>query len=171
VPGLAAFGEDACGHVYVVSTDGGVSRVQDGAVGACVLRFDAPPASTPPPSAPPPATGSQFPDRTSPRVRIRVARSGRIGRRATPRISLSPTENCRVVIRARVARATLKRVRTPLRAGRRTIVRLRPTPKGIKKIHRALRRHKRLTMVVSVTAVDAAGNVGRVQRRLTLRRG
>jgi glucose/arabinose dehydrogenase len=171
VPRLVAFGEDACGHVYVVSTDGGVSRVQDGAVGACVLRFDAPPASTPPPSAPPPATGSQFPDRTSPRVRIRVARGGRIGRRATPRISLSPTENCRVVIRARVARATLKRVRTPLRAGRRTIVRLRPTPKGIKKIHRALRRHKRLTMVVSVTAVDAAGNVGRVQRRLTLRRG
>ena len=33
---LAAFGEDACGHVYVVSHNGGVYRVQDGALGPCV---------------------------------------------------------------------------------------------------------------------------------------
>ena len=166
---LVSFGEDACGHLYVVSLNGTVERVQDGAPSTqCVLRN----ATTPePPPPPPPAAGSQFPDRTSPRVRIRVARGGRVGRRATPRISLTPSENCRVVIRARVARANLKRVRTPLRAGRRTIVRLRPTHKGIKKIHRALRRHRRITMVVSVTAVDHAGNVGRVQRRLSLRRG
>jgi glucose/arabinose dehydrogenase len=169
VPDLVAFGEDACGHLYIVSTDGGISRVQDGAVGACVPRFNAQSPTTPPPA--PPAGASMFPDRTSPRVRIRVARGGRVGRRATPRISLTPTENCRVVIRGRVARANLKRVRTPLRAGRRTIVRLRPTHTGIKKIHRALRRHRRITMVVSVTAVDPAGNVGRVQRRVSLRRG
>ena len=102
---------------------------------------------------------------------IRVARKGRVGRRATPRILLTASENCRVTIRARLAGTTLKRVRTPLRGGRRTIVRLRPKAKAVKRIHRALRRHKRVTMIVSVTAVDAAGNTGRVTRRLKVRRG
>jgi len=36
---IVAFGEDACGHVYVVSLTGGtVDRIQDGAIGACVPR-------------------------------------------------------------------------------------------------------------------------------------
>jgi hypothetical protein len=36
---IVDFGEDACGHVYVVSlTAGTVERIQDGAIGACVLR-------------------------------------------------------------------------------------------------------------------------------------
>jgi hypothetical protein len=36
---IVDFGEDACGHVYVVSlTAGTVDRIQDGAIGACVLR-------------------------------------------------------------------------------------------------------------------------------------
>jgi glucose/arabinose dehydrogenase len=160
VSNLAAFGEDGCGHVYVVSNNGGVYRLQEGALSQCA---GAPPAPVP--------GGSPFPDRTSPRVRIRVARKGRVGRRATPRIQLTATETCRVTIRARLAGTTLKRVRTPLRGGRRTIVRLRPKAKAVKRIHRALRRHKRVTLVVSVTAVDAAGNVGRVQRRLKVRRG
>ncbi len=37
-PTLVSFGEDACGHVYVVSIAGSVDRLQDGALGACVLR-------------------------------------------------------------------------------------------------------------------------------------
>jgi hypothetical protein len=93
-----------------------------------------------------------------------------VGRRATPRILLTATENCRVTIRARLAKTNLKRVRTPLRGGRRTIVRLRPKAKAIKKIHRALRRHKRVTMTVRLTAVDAAGNTGHVTKRLKVRR-
>ena len=64
-----------------------------------------------------------------------------------------------------------KRVRTPLRRGRRTIVRLRPGRRGVKRIQAALRRHRRLTLRVSVTAKDAAGNTGRAQRRMKLRRG
>ena len=52
VPNLGAFGEDACGHVYVVSNNGTVSRVQDGALGPCVRGF----AGTT--AAPPPAGGS-----------------------------------------------------------------------------------------------------------------
>jgi hypothetical protein len=104
-------------------------------------------------------------------VRIGLARHGRVGRHATPRITLTANEACRVTVTARVARVKLKRVRTPLRAGRRTILRLRPNRKGVKRIHAALRRHRRLTLIVSVTARDAAGNTGRVQRRLKVRRG
>ena len=164
VQNLAAFGEDACGHVYVVSNNGGVSRIQDGALGPCVPGRV---GTTPPPPAP----ATVHPDHTSPRVNIRIARKGRVGRRATPRILLTATENCRVTISARLAGTNLKRVRTPLRGGRRTIVRLRPKAKAVKRIHRTLRRHKRVTMVVKVTAVDAAGNTGRVTKRLKVRRG
>jgi hypothetical protein len=161
---LVSFGEDGCGHVYVVSLVGSVERIQDGALGPCV-----PPAGSPPPPPAPPARPS-VPDRSSPRVSIRIARKGRVGRRATPRIRVVASENCRVLISARTAGTRLKRVRTPLRAGRRTIVRLRPTVKGVRRIRGALRRKRRITMVVSVRAVDAAGNVGRVQRRMKLRR-
>ena len=94
-----------------------------------------------------------------------------MGRRATPRIFITASENCRVTITARLAKTKLKRVRTPLRGGRRTVIRLRPRARAIKKIHRALRRHKRVTMVVKAVAVDAAGNRGRVTRRLKVRRG
>ena len=162
---LVSFGEDACGRLYVVSLDGTVDRIEDGAPGPCRLKL--PPAGPAPPGPAAPAV----PDRTSPRVSLRVARKGRVGRRATPRIQITASENCRVTIGARLARTTLKRVRTPLRGGRRTIVRLRPKDKAVKRIRRALRRHKRVTMVVSVTAVDAAGNTGRLQRRLKVRRG
>jgi hypothetical protein len=165
---LVSFGEDACGHVYVVSIEGSVDRLQDGALGPCVLR-PAPASIATPPAAPPAAP--RVPDRTSPRVRIAVVRKGRVGLRATPRIALTATEACRVTITARVGKVKLKRVRTPLRGERRTIVRLRPNRKGVKRIRATLSRHRRATLVVSVTARDAAGNTGRVQRRLKVRRG
>ena len=80
-PTLVSFGEDACGHVYVVSIAGSVDRVQDGALGPCVLR----PAPARSPSRRPAAGRPRPPDRTSPRVRIELARKGRVGLRATPR--------------------------------------------------------------------------------------
>jgi Glucose / Sorbosone dehydrogenase len=168
VTNLANFGEDACGHVYVVSNNGTVDRIQDGStVGACVPRFTptgAPGGGTgPSPPAPP--------DRTSPRLTMRVARKGRVGRRATPRIQVTASENCRVTITARLAGTKLKRVRTPLRGGHKTIIRLRPKAKAIKRIHRALRRHKRVAMTVKLVAVDPSGNVGRLTKRLQVRRG
>ncbi len=166
---IVSFGEDACGYLYVVSLEGSVERVQDGARGPCRIQPPGPalPSRTParPPVAPRP------PDRAAPRVSIRVARKGRVGRRAQPRILVVVTENCRVTINARLAGTRLKRVRAPLPAGRRIVVRLRPRAKAIKRIRNALRRNRRVTMAVSATAVDAAGNTGRVQRRLKVRRG
>ena len=104
-------------------------------------------------------------------MRIALARKGRVGLRATPRIALTASEACRVTVTARAGKVKLKRVRTPLRGGRRTILRLRTTRKGAKKLLKTLRRHRRATLVVSVTARDAAGNRGRVQRRMKIRRG
>ena len=65
---LVSFGEDACGHVYVVSIAGSVDRVQDGALGACVLRPGAAPLS--PPRRPRAPASRRLPDRIRPRVRI-----------------------------------------------------------------------------------------------------
>jgi glucose/arabinose dehydrogenase len=176
VSSIVAFAEDACGHVYLVSLDGTVQRIEDGAPGACVLRPEPSPTpgggttTTPITQPAAPAGPAAQADRTSPRVRIRIARRGRIDRRATPRIALTATEACRVTIRARVAGVKLKRVRTPLRAGRRTVVRLRASRRGSRRIYRAVKRHRRVTLVVSVTARDAAGNLGHASRRLKLRR-
>jgi hypothetical protein len=157
VPNLVNFGEDACGHVYVVSVTGGISRLQDGTISTC--------------APPPPVTTVPAPlDRTAPRVRIRVAGKGRVGRRARPQIALTASEACRVTIRARLGGWTLVRARTSLRAERRTVIRLRPKAKAVKRIRRSLRRHKHLPLRVSVTAVDAAGNTGHAQRRLKVKR-
>jgi len=164
-----SFGEDACGHVYVVSIDrGSVERIQDGAPGRCVLK-PVPPAL--PPLGGGGGGGPAGSDRTAPRVKIRVAGKGRIGRRARPRIALTASEACRVTIRARLGGWTLVRAGASLRGGRRTVVRLRPKAKAVKRIRRSLRRHRHLTLRVSVTAVDAAGNTGHAARRLTVKRG
>jgi hypothetical protein len=166
VPNLVAFGEDACGHVHIVSNNGTVFRVQDGALSSCVPKPQ-PAGITPPPGQGAPAV----PDRTSPRVRIQIARKGRVGPRATPRIVLTASESCRVRVTARVGRVKLKRVGSLLRGARRTTVRLRPTRRGAKRIRTALRRHRRATVVVAVSAQDGAGNLGRAHRRMKIRRG
>jgi glucose/arabinose dehydrogenase len=160
---LVSFAEDACGRLYVVSLAGTVDRIQDGAPGECHLR----PLTT----VPAVAAVAPIPDRSPPRVRIAIVRRGRVGLRATPRIALTADERCRVTVTARVARVKLKRVRTPLPAGRRIILRLRPSHRGVRRIRKDLRRHRRLTLSVSVTADDAAGNTARAQRRMKIRRG
>ena len=126
---LVSFAEDACGHLYVISLNGTLDRVagrrarplRPAPRSLAAARHRRPPARAEHPAVR---------DRTSPRVRIALARKGRVGLRATPRISLTATEACRVTVNARVGKVKFKRVRTPLRGGRRTIVRLRPSRKG-----------------------------------------
>jgi hypothetical protein len=159
---LVSFGEDACGHVHVVSLNGTVERIQDGAIGPCVLK-----PLPGPPAAPPAATP---PDRRAPQVTIRSARRGRLGSTLTPRVTLTCDEDCRVVVTARLVGSPLRSVRASLPAGRRMTVRLRPTRRGARRIRRSLRRHRRLTLRVSAQARDSAGNLGRAARRLRVRR-
>ena len=112
---LVSFGEDACGHLYVVSLNG-TRRPHPGRRAGPVPDPAARAGRCPrgPPARPPAAP--RPPDRTSPRVqhprsRARAASAG-ARRRGS---SLTATENCRVTISARLGGTRLKRVRTPLR--------------------------------------------------------
>ena len=161
---LASFGEDACGHLYVVSLNGTVERVQDGLLGACVLKRD-PPAPPAPPGPPPP------PDTTAPRLDISAASRQRARGVVSIRVSVRCDEPCHVAANASLRGVTKLRQRTAqLRAGHRVVVRLRPTVSGTRKIKRSLKRRKSLRVVITVQATDASGNRARAERRVTLRR-
>ncbi len=163
---LSSFGEDACGRLYVVSLAGRVSRLQDGAVGPCLLV--ALPGAAPVPIA---AGGGGAPgaaDRRAPRVRI-TARRGL--RRRSLRLRVRCDEACRLTVAGRVpgvARTQSARVR--LTAGQARTLRLRLGRTRLARVRRALRRRGRVTVIVAVRASDAAGNAGRTTRRLRVRR-
>jgi hypothetical protein len=160
---LVSFGEDACGHLYVVSLSGTVERVQDGLVGACVLK-PAPPGSAPP--APPGP-----PDTTAPRLEISAASRQRARGVLAIRVSVRCSEPCLVAANASVRGVTKLRQRSAqLPAAHRVVVRLRPTVSGTKKIKRSLKRRKSLRVVISVRATDPSGNQVRAELRVTLRR-
>lgn len=165
---LVSFGEDACGHIYVVSLNGTVERIQDGAPGACVLKPDiAPPAGPPAAPAPPP----QPVDRTAPVLRVSAARRQRLGGVVAVRVSVSCNEACRVAAGGQIRGVTTLRPRqAQLPAGRRVVVRLRPTKKGAKLMLRSLRRRRTLLVRLSIRATDPAGNLGRAQLSVRLRR-
>ena len=161
---LASFGEDACGHLYVVSLNGTVERVQDGLLGACVLKPD-PPAPPAPPGPPPP------PDTTAPRLDISAASRQRARGVLSIRVSVRCDEPCRVAANASLRGVTKLRQRTvQLPAGHSVVVRLRPTVSGGKKIKRSLKRRRSLRVVITVEATDPSGNRARAERRVTLRR-
>jgi glucose/arabinose dehydrogenase len=161
---LVSFGEDACGHLYVVSLNGTVERVQDGLLGPCVLKPDPPGPPAPRPPLPPP-------DTTAPRLDISAASRQRARGVVAIRVSVSCDEPCLVTANASLRGVTKMRQRSAqLPAGRRVVVRLRPTVSGGKKIKRSLKRRKSLRVVISVQAADASGNRARAERRVTLRR-
>ena len=159
-PGLpvgapSSFGEDGCGHVYVASLNGPVSRLQDGAVSPCV--------APPPPPAPPGVV-----DGTPCTVKAAAKGTQRILRRGKRlRLALSANEACTVTLRAK--RFRTKRV--TLLPNIKRVVRLSPTRKGLRKLRRALalsNRH-RLRITVRISAVDAAGNPSSARVRPKLR--
>jgi hypothetical protein len=150
VSGASSFGEDGCGHVYVASLDGPVSRIQDGAVSPCAapLRTG---ADTTPCTVKAVSKGTQ-----------RILRSAK-----RLRLTLSANEACTVTLRA-------KRFRTKqvtLRPNVKRIVRLTPTKKGLRRMRRTLARsnRQRLRITVSIRARDAAGNASRLRLRAKLR--
>ena len=59
---LAAFGEDACGRLYVVQLSGAVSRLVDGAASPCPASAAPPPPPPPPPGPSAGLTPAQDPD-------------------------------------------------------------------------------------------------------------
>jgi hypothetical protein len=133
---------------------GAVSRIQDGAPGACV---------TPQPPGPPPPGGGPVPgggDSQACGLKVsgqkKTQRILRRGKRMALR--LRSDEPCTVIIRAK--RFRTKTVVLPADATR--TVRLRTTKAGLRKLRRRLARSDkhRLRVTVTISARDTAGNFG-----------
>jgi glucose/arabinose dehydrogenase len=167
VSGASSFGEDGCGHVHVASLNGPVSRIQDGALGPCVV---------PPPPPPPPGTGSPgggpptspVADTTPCALKVAPTKGQRILRRGKRlRLTLRASERCTVTLRA-------KRFRTKqvsLQPNAKRIVRLTPTKQGLRKLRRALARsdRRRVRITVRISSRDDAGNRSTARVRRTVR--
>jgi hypothetical protein len=171
-----AFGEDACGHVYVVSiSPGTVERIQDGAAGACVLAPEprplpgqgTPPGRTQGP-APPPATPAT--DTRGPGLQVRVTGRRSLASRRRLRVSVRSDERAAVRITGRLRGvARFRTARRELAAGRRVVLNVRITKKTARRLRSTLRR-KRVIAALTIVARDAAGNPSRAARRIKVPR-
>jgi len=174
VPRLVSFGEDGCGRVYAVSIDGPVYRLA--ATGACGVGGIAPVADGRP--------GAPAADSRAPRLSLHAAKRQRVLRKRFVSLHVTPDEACRIRAHGRIllsrrdARAAAAArpphtatVRRALTAGRRVSLRLKIGPRTAARIRRALTRPRRAAAVrVTLTATDAAGNIGRRTVRVWIRR-
>ena len=144
VSGLASFGEDSCGHLYVASMGAdAVYRLQDGAPSACGGAV--------------PVADTRAPNVS---VRFRGIRKRRL------RVSLRCDEACRVTVNSRLRRVRkLKTRHRSLAANRRALVRVKLSRKVARRMRRALRLRGFVRVVITVRAADAAGNQRVVTKR------
>ncbi|MDA0174189.1 PQQ-dependent sugar dehydrogenase [Solirubrobacter taibaiensis] len=155
VPNLSSFGEDACGRLFVVSLDGPVYRLIDGALSACDLGS-------------PPATVA--PDRRACSVAMRVSGVRSVRRLKRLTVALRTDEACRASVRASIKGvAQFRRTTTSVSAGTRKVVRVKLTSRGVRAVRSALRRKSSLPVALRVSAVDAAGNTRTVTRTVRIR--
>jgi glucose/arabinose dehydrogenase len=176
---LVAFGEDACGHVHVVSISGTVERLQDGMPGACVLEPEpralpgdtGPGAATPPPAqAPTGGSGPGAGDTAAPRLRIRVSGQRTLVPRRRLRIAVTASEPATLRAGGRLRGvARFRAARRQAAAGRRVVLITRITRKAARELRRTLRR-KRVIASLTILARDAAGNQRRAERRVKMAR-
>ena len=167
VPHVSSFGEDASGHVYAVSLDGPVYRLDPG--GTIQTRScgstGSPPAGSSP-SGTTPGTPTANPDRAAPVLQLRARRRQHTARKL--RFTLTCNEACRVRIRAvafgKTAALSTKRT---LGARRRTVLTLTVRRAVRRSIERRLRRGITVRVNVRITVTDAAGNES--GRALTMR--
>ena len=162
VPGLAGFGEDACGRVLVVSLGGQVSRIVDGTATPCdgATPIPTPTPTTTPAAATPTATpsGAALPARpgAAPRsadlrpctITTRVTGLHSLRRRGYLSLALRSDEACRATISARGFRT----VTIHLKPGSRRVVKLRRTTSRARSI------------ALTIEARDAAGNLRTLRR-------
>jgi hypothetical protein len=161
VTGATAVSEDGCGHVHVAAIGGPVYRIQDGALGACVVPpLPPPPPASPPGSTPPATTPPTAGDPRACGLRVRGhRRTQRILRRGKRlRLRLRAAEPCTATLRAR--RFRTKTVVVAADVAR--TVRLKATRAGLRKLRRQLKRsdERRLRVTVTISARDTAGHFG-----------
>jgi glucose/arabinose dehydrogenase len=174
VAALSSFGEDACGHVYAVSLDGPVFRLESTAP-SCGAATPAAGAAAP---AGAPAAAA---DVRAPALTLRAARGQRVLRKGFVALRVRCDERCVIgargtvlIARRRAAAAAAPRivtrtVRRPLAAGRPATLRLALGRAARGRIRRALARPRRTATVrIAVTATDAARNVARRTARVRI---
>lgn len=175
VQALSSFGEDACGRVLVVSLNGPVYRLVDGAATPCPAGEPTPTATptptptasptpaatapatprataTPPATPAPPAAPSPAADTTPPRcaVSVRITGLRSLGRRHFLSVALRTDRPCRATLTGRVRGVTgFRATSVRLVPGTRRVVRLRVRDR--RAITRALRTRAR-TILVRVEA-------------------
>jgi glucose/arabinose dehydrogenase len=181
---LVSFGEDADGHVYLVSLAGSVSRIIDTSAptggGAAGGTGGTPPPSSDPGTAPTTA-GSEPPggqgstsapsalDSVAPTLFIRAAHVQDVLRRQALRLSVASSEACVVRVTARVQRAgasalALRSVLQRLAPRKRIVIQLKASPR----VRRALAH--RGAIALSIRGRDAAGNLRTVALTVRVKR-
>jgi glucose/arabinose dehydrogenase len=153
VGGLTSFGEDACGHLFAASLNGGVYRIQDGALSACPTGTPSPPASA--------GCG----------LSTKAYGTRSVTRRRYLRLALHAKAACSVTITGRISGVgRIRTARVRIAAGQRRTVRLRVTRRTNSKLRRALRRHRTVRLTLSISGRDASGAVRTGSLRVRLRR-
>jgi glucose/arabinose dehydrogenase len=173
---LVSFGEDACGHLYVVTISGAVERVQDGAQGDCVPKpspraLPGDPVSTPTPGGGAPAQPGATNDTRRPSLRVRVTGRRTLVPRRRLRVAVTTDEpaTVRASGRLRGRLGSFRTARRQVRADRRTVLTVRISRKTARELRRRLRR-KRAIAALTILARDAAGNQRRATRRVVIPR-
>lgn len=164
VPALSSFGEDSCGHVYAVSLNGPVSRLDGDAFTPCPEEPAGDPVPTPV-------------DKRAPVVKLNSLRRQPALRLHGFRLAASCDEVCGASITGTVRIKGSKRVYVltkvtrQIGAGKRVKTTLRASNRALRAIRRALRRHRRVTAALVVTGRDAAGNAATAKRSVRARSG
>jgi hypothetical protein len=177
VPAISSFGEDSCGHVYVTSLNGPVSRLDGDAFTPCPEEpagGTPPPPDTTPTPTPTPTPGTT--DTRAPVVKLGSLRRQPVARLHGVRLSATCDELCGATITGTVRIKGSKRVYALARAARQIGARkhvkmtLRASSRALRAVRSALSRHRRVTATLSAVARDAAGNAGTAKRVVTARR-
>ena len=172
---VVAFGEDACGNVYVVSLNGPVNRLEDAGGSDCVLSSaprSLPPRPVPATAPQPPAGGTPPPlaDARAPALRVGVSGRRSLAVRRRLRVAVRTDELATVRVSGRLRGvARMRGARRQIAAGRRTVLTVRIGRETARKLRRTLRR-KRVVTALTILARDAAGNQRRVMRRVIVPR-
>jgi glucose/arabinose dehydrogenase len=168
VPQLVAFGEDADGHIYVVSLAGTVQRIvcdsscAPGSGGGTTPTAPQDPGPAPPAAEDPPPAA---PDTTAPRLSVRAARLQRLLLTRVVRLSVACDERCIVRVSGKARGMALRGVLKRLEPGNRASIRLPLS----KRIRRALAR--RGSVALQVRARDDAGNLRTARLTVRVKRG
>jgi glucose/arabinose dehydrogenase len=160
-----SFGEDSCGHVHTVSSNGPVNRIDDGPFTACPVTQ--PPVVTGPEQPPPPPPDGS--DTTPPTLSVARARRQKllskkavyIGVRCDEACMVRTESNTRLAIGGRTRKWAFRAVGLSVPAGERPRLRLR-LPKAMKtSLARRVARGARPLVKVVVIARDPSGNESR----------